>query len=287
MALSDSLSQLAKKPTRFKIALLFFVLLVFGFIYYQFRYSELADTKDSLESKKDSLTAQQRKLDGDLDKLRELSAKNDELQQTIRDNLKALPFEAELPAFLDHLQRKAGDAGVTIRKWENLPEEPIDDTYIRVPVKVDVHGSFYQIMHYFFLLGPKPQDPLARDENGEEKKERIHERIVSIENVELDKAAFDEGELKIEASFIAATFRQPAPAATTPKPNAQPGAKTPARPGAPPANPAGRAPAGNTGGNRGGARTSKRRRERARTPVRRRRRVASGHAALAPSGGAP
>lgn len=210
MANNDFLKELAKKPPKVKAAILAGIIIAFGAIYYQLFYSSLVEERDSLQSRKSSLTKKQTQLDKDLKEKRKLAEQNDELQRSIRDNQKALPSEAELPAFYDHLQRKAGDAGVNIRKWENLPEEPLD-IYVRVPVKVVITGSFYSIKRYFSLLGPRSQDStrdavVSDPQNPEDP--RIDERIVSIENLALSNSRLKDGSMALSATFTASTFRQ-------------------------------------------------------------------------------
>lgn len=225
-ASSGILQQLAKKSPQYKLALLVLMLLLAGGAYYQLRYSELRAKEDNAKQKKASLLAQQRKLDRDLIEQEKLLVKYEELQRSIRDNQKALPTEAELPAFFDHLQRKAGETGISITKWERMDEQPVD-IYIRVPVGISISGSFHEMMHYFSLLGKQRKDELqAAGTDDDPEKERVDERIVSIENLELGKAKVQDGEVSLEAKFVASTFRKNEPAGgATPKPGAKPKAK--------------------------------------------------------------
>ncbi len=229
MAGKDILNQLAKSPPLHKLALLAVAAGIVGAGYYQFSYSDLVEKRTNLENRKAGQLQQQRKLNNELKEQKKLAQKNEELQRDIRDNMKALPTKAELPAFFDHLQRKAGDSGVTIQRWERKKEEALD-IYIRVPVEIELRGSFYSIMHYFALLGPRSEDSTAlltsRGGDGE-KSERVDERIVSIENLELTNPKLEDGELQLSAKFVASTFRlaAPPPGTTTPGAAAQPGAK--------------------------------------------------------------
>lgn len=207
MALRDAINDLGKQTPQYKAMVLAGVLLGLGAIYYQFWYSDLDDQKGSLESRRTMQLDKQRKLAKDIEDQKLLAQKNDELQRIIRDNQKALPTEAELPAFFDHLQRKAGDAGVTIRRWEQRPEEDVD-IYIRVPVDMEVSGTFYNIMKYYALLGPHHNDPLMNAANEDDDKERVDERIVSIENLDLGGSSLLDGEVVLVAKFTASTFRQ-------------------------------------------------------------------------------
>lgn len=204
MALRDSINELGKQTPQYKAMVLIAVLLGLGALYYQFWHSGLADERAELERRRDGQLDKQRKLNKDLQDQKLLAQQNEELQRIIRDNQKALPTEAELPAFFDHLQRKAGDAGVNIRRWERREEQDVD-IYIRVPVEMEINGTFYNITRYFALLGPQQKDPLMEPEEDDE---RVDERIVSIENLELGSPTLRDGEVFLTAKFVASTFRQ-------------------------------------------------------------------------------
>lgn len=197
---------LAKKSLSYRLGLLAFLLGAMLAAYYLTVRSPASEERDNLGSRQSSLLSTQRKLDNDLAEMHRQARVYVALEQSIRDNQRALPTEAELPAFFDHLQRKAVDAGVTIRRWSRLEEEPID-MYIRVPVHVEVQANFFNLMKYFYLLGP-PQVGATQD-NAESL--RINERIVSVEDLELGTPAVVDGTVKLTARFVASTFRQVAP----------------------------------------------------------------------------
>lgn len=200
-----------------------------GLLYYQFGYVAASEQQAALAAQKDDLLSQQTKLDKDLDDNKRLLQRMEELQQTIRDNQRALPTSAELPAFFDFLQRRAGEAGVSIRKWDQDSSEKVD-IYVRVPVKIEVTGSFSSIVKFFYLLGPMNKSPGsgARDATGE--------RIVSVEDLEIGEPKIEDGEVVLVAKFVAATFYLD-PAAQAGAAGAQPGApaapRAPAAPAAP------------------------------------------------------
>lgn len=216
---NDFVSQLAKKSPQYKLGVMAAILAVFGFLYYQFMYLDMEEQQSRLQRKKRNLATEQAKLNTDLADKKRLAEKNEELQRTIRDNQKALPTEAELPSFFDHLQRKAGDAGVNIRRWDRNPEEDVD-IYIRVPVGMEITGTFYNIMRYFSLLGPDAASNSA-PANGDAGS-RVDERIVSIENLSLGETTLKDGEVVLTAKFVASTFRQQESAQPPPKPAAKP-----------------------------------------------------------------
>lgn len=172
-----------------------------GLLYYQFGYVAASEEQAALDSKQVDLLSQQSQLDNDLEIKKKLMQRMEELQQNIRANERALPTSAELPAFFDFLQRRAGEAGVSIRKWEQQSSETVD-IYVRVPVKIDVAGSFSSLVKFFYLLGPvgKGASPGGRETLA------VGERIVSVEDLVLGEATVEDGEVLLVSKFVAATF---------------------------------------------------------------------------------
>jgi Tfp pilus assembly protein PilO len=182
-----------------------------GLLYYQFGYVASSEQQAAMESQQVDLLSQQSQLDKDLEIKKKLMQRMEELQQNIRANERALPTSAELPAFFDFLQRRAGEAGVSIRRWDQQSSEKVD-IYVRVPVKIEVAGGFSSLVKFFYLLGPMGK---ASGQGGREAL-AVGERIVSVEDLALGDAAVAEGEVMLLAKFVAATFYL--------DPSAQPGA---------------------------------------------------------------
>jgi type IV pilus assembly protein PilO len=199
-----------------------------GLLYYQFGYVAASERQAALDSQQVDLLTQQTQLDADLETKKRLMQRMEELQANIRANERALPTSAELPAFFDFLQRRAGEAGVSIRKWDQESSEKVD-IYVRMPVKIEVSGTFSSLVKFFYLLGPVGKDA---SQDGREAL-AAGERIVSVEDLVLGEAKIEDSEVMLVAKFVAATFyldptAQPGGAAAQPR---APGA--PATPGAP------------------------------------------------------
>jgi Tfp pilus assembly protein PilO len=245
---SQMIDNFAKKSTGYKAAVFIFIGAILGLAYWQLMLSSLQEERDQERSSRSKLLRDQQQLDADLKKLKELVKENEELQETIRLNARALPTEAELPSFFDHLQRKAGEAGVSIKKWERKSEVAVEE-YMKVPVEIELAGTYYQISKYFSLLAPQrpplaapsltPPPPPAGGAAGapaaaapqaSAEASDVDERIVSIENLTIGDPEVRSDEIILTAKFTAATYRQGdavAPAAGAP---AKPAAAAPAKP---------------------------------------------------------
>ncbi len=210
---TDIAASLAKMPPKKRAAVLGGIIALLGVLYWQFFYSGLKDSEASNKSKRKRLTDERGKLDREMVEYKQLEDAHKKLKASIEGIAMALPTEAELPSFIDHLQVKAGDAQVNFKSWAR-DKEVVIDKYIKVPLKVEVNGTFPQIMHFFYLLGPS-----ASERSGLSEEEAIAARsgrIVTIENLNIGDAKIKNDEIILDVSFTAATFRQDEPAEVAP-----------------------------------------------------------------------
>ena len=224
------MADFARMPTNRKV-MVFFVIgaALFG-VYFQLAFKSLNESVDRAQADHDSKVATNKRMaEKDLPDFEELKKKMGRLKRIIDDNQKALPTEAELPAFFETLNRKVTESGVQVTKWQQQPEEPIE-TFVKVPVEVELTGTFMEIKKFFASLVPKKLKGAPVDGSDEQREE--HERIVSIENLSLANPVVKNREIVLTAKFIAATYRQED---KQPEPAGKPGAAKPGAP-LPPAN---------------------------------------------------
>jgi type IV pilus assembly protein PilO len=111
-----------------------------------------------------------------------------QLQQEQRELLKALPKKAEIPTFLSNLQEQAELAGLEILSLTIEAENPME-LYVRIPVRIEVRGTYHSITKFFKNLSELP-------------------RIVNVEKLSLSVEKMEMGmSPRMHARFIAATFR--------------------------------------------------------------------------------
>jgi type IV pilus assembly protein PilO len=200
--------------------------LVLGLLYWKFVFKALEDDLEAARIEHSAKIATNRRLAADIPEFAELRARMTRLRELIEKNQTALPSQAELPAFFDTLQQKIAESGVEMHRWTNRSEEPIE-SFVKVPVEIEITGTFMQIKRFFASL---VQQDVRASANADRASEE-HERIVSVENLTLGTPTVKNREIILDAKFIAVTFRQEdKPAATAKGPNGQPAA-----PGARPA----------------------------------------------------
>ncbi|HEX3762549.1 MAG TPA: type 4a pilus biogenesis protein PilO [Kofleriaceae bacterium] len=239
---SAFVADFARMPTQRKVMVFVVIGALLGLVYWKFAYKALDEDLDAAQVEHDNKVSTNRRLAADIPAYEELRAHMTRLKELIEKNQTALPSAPELPAFFETLQHKVAESGVEIRKWSNRPEEPVE-SFIKVPVEIEISGTFMQIKRFFASLIQRDVSPTPGDDHASPEPERI----VSIENLALTNPEVKNREIALSAKFTAVTFRQeekPAPGTPVggPPGTARPVAPAPVAPPPPlpsPATPAG------------------------------------------------
>lgn len=186
--MNDFLQKLLRLKTPIKIAATAGIILVIVGIYGGLFYLDLQDQIKGARARQQQLKAEK---DNYLKRQREYQAYRSELtqlQQEQRELLKALPKKAEIPTFLSNIQEQAELSGLEIVTLTIEAERP-QELYIRIPIRIEVRGTYHAITKFFKNLSELP-------------------RIVNVENLSLAVEKQDlSGSPRLRARFIAATFR--------------------------------------------------------------------------------
>jgi len=224
---AGAMADFGRMPTSRKVLLFVVVGLIIGFLYYRLAYKSLSESRDNAKQNHAQAVGQNATLEGDLTRFKDLREKKEALDELIVGHQKALPTESEVPAFFETLERKITESGVEVLKWNKRAEEAVE-AFVKVPLEVELTGTFLQIKRFFASLVEKK----AKGDKGSEDQERI----VSIEDLALTVPTIRNREIILTAKFTAVTFRQGdvVPSATPNAPGA-PGAPVPGA-AAPPGN---------------------------------------------------
>lgn len=214
MATSGVMADFARLPNQRKVLVFVVIAALLGLLYYQFVLKPLNSDLEQAEQEQQAKSQLNKKLADQLPEYEEKKKNVNKLKEIIEENQKALPTEAEVPAFFETLERKVTEAGVEINKWQKKNEEPIEQ-FVKVPVEIEITGTFMQIKRFFASLVQKDVVPVPSEDGVEER-----ERVISIENLALFGPTVRNHEIILTARFTAVTFRQedraPAPAAAAP-----------------------------------------------------------------------
>jgi type IV pilus assembly protein PilO len=119
-------------------------------------------------------------------KLREELAGREALD---RQTLRILPDTAEIPAFLDDLNRLAELSGLSVANVQPKPEAG-EQFFVRVPVALSVSGKYHQLAKFFYNIS------------------RL-ERAINMENISLLSPKKEGEDIVLSVSVLATTFRRP------------------------------------------------------------------------------
>lgn len=231
-------AEFARMPTDRKVLVLVLIGGLLGLVYWKLVYKSLDEDLEAAETEHDTKLATDKRLAADIPRFEELRTHMTRLRALIEKNQTALPSAPELPALFETLQHKVAESGVEIRKWTNRSEEPVE-RFIKVPVEIEIMGTFLQIKRFFASLVQRD----VRPGPGDERDSAEPERIVSIENLALTNPTVKNREVVLNAKFTAVTFRQEDRPAAPASGQPAPGGARPAAPSAPPMPSAG-TPAG-------------------------------------------
>lgn len=199
----------AKLPVGAKLGLLVLLVGVIGAVYYFALHMPLADEiaasdQRYLALQNDLVQARARQQE-----YLRVRAELDSRESLDRQNMRILPEHAEIPAFLQDLNRLAELSGLRMTLVEPRPEET-SEFYVRLPVTLELAGRYHQLAKFFFNVS------------------RL-ERAINMENIELGEPHQDGEDIVLKVGALATTFRRPAapaaaPAGQTAPAGGQPGA---------------------------------------------------------------
>jgi Tfp pilus assembly protein PilO len=223
MASTGFLADFSRRPLIQKIGVFFLLLVLVLGAWYQLFYSKVLKDIDAAKANAASLTSQKTKLEKDEIEYKRLDEEQAKLKKLIADNDSALPTAAQLPAVFEMLNRKVGEAGVEVRKWDYQKEVPVDETIYKVPVAIELQGSFYQLERFFYLLykvNQKEGDDAASGAPNPAVDTQERDRILTVEDLRIGDPVVENNELVLTATFRASTFRKeeaPPPSEAAPK----------------------------------------------------------------------
>jgi type IV pilus assembly protein PilO len=197
MAAKTTPSTFAALPAPAKVFLLFALLALVTAGYYLGVHMGLEQESDEALKRHEVLQndlTQARERQKEYLKLREQLAGREALD---RQNMRVLPDTAEIPAFLDDLNRLAELSGLRVGQVNPRPEQS-EQFFVRVPVALSLGGKFHQLAKFFYNIS------------------RL-ERAINMENISLTQPTKDNDDVVLSVSVLATTFRRPDNAAGAPK----------------------------------------------------------------------
>lgn len=240
----SAIADFARLPTRQKAMAFVVIGALLGGLYWQFVFKGLKQDVAAAENERNAKLQLSKKLEVQIPEFERLKSQMVTLKRIIDENQKALPTEAELPAFFETLNRKVIESGVDVIRSKQGAEAPVE-SFRKVPIEYEIQGTYVQIKKFFASLLPRRKRPgqaMEPTPGGDQEVEE-RERIVSIENLTLGRPVVRNREIFLTAKFTASTFRQEEQKEEAPAAGTKPAAKPAAKPAPAPAPTAPTAPA--------------------------------------------
>lgn len=178
----------AALPAGGKVFVLFTMLALLSGAYYFGFHMGLEDDTASARARHATLQTQLQEAaerQKDFLELREELASREAIDQ---QNLRILPMQAEIPGFLDDLNRLTELSGLKVKQVSPTPERA-EELYFRVPVQLQLEGRYHQLAKFFYNVS------------------RL-ERAINMENISIVSNTAEGEEIPLTVNVLATTFRR-------------------------------------------------------------------------------
>lgn len=179
--------QLGRLPRSQRLLLFFlvYVLMVGGYVFalYVPAQTQISDYR----AEEASLLQQKAQLEQRLRDKERYEAELQELMAELKEALKELPNDREIPGLLKGISGMGKKVGLEVQKFQPLPEE-LREYVAEVPVALEVSGSYHEVAMFFERLAKM-------------------NRIVYVQDVEMKDPEEIGGEIRLTVTGNAVTFR--------------------------------------------------------------------------------
>ncbi|TMA58274.1 MAG: hypothetical protein E6J80_05260 [Deltaproteobacteria bacterium] len=159
------------------------IVLLYTFWFYLPRSKEIVAKRERIQS----LETERAALQALLSDPNKAKAEKAEIEGHFNQVKAQLPEQKEIPELLRQVSNLGRDSGLEVLLFRQKPET-IQELYAEVPVEMAVRGGYHQIALFFDQV-------------------RHLDRIVNIADTSMKNPQMVNGQLQIEASFSATTYR--------------------------------------------------------------------------------
>jgi type IV pilus assembly protein PilO len=159
------------------------IVLLYTFLFYIPRSTEITTKQERVLS----LEKERAKLQASLKDREKTRAEISQVEGRFNEVKAQLPEQKEIPELLRQVSNLGRDSGLEVTLFRQKAEN-LHDLYAEVPVEMAVRGGYHQIALFF-------------------DKVRHLDRIVNVSDLSLKNAQPVDGQMYVEASFFATTYR--------------------------------------------------------------------------------
>lgn len=185
--LQDLMEKLAPLPRAQRMAIYGLVCVLIMALFYTLVWSSGSEELAGLETKITEQTAKRDEVKRRAANRAESERELEELTEALKKALRELPNDREIPELLKRISTAGKKAGLEMRKFQPLPEVAMS-YYAEVPVSLEITGSYHEVAVFFDALSKLG-------------------RIVSVQDIKLDKPEERAGKVFLNVAGKAVTYR--------------------------------------------------------------------------------
>ncbi len=185
--MKELLDRILNLPQQQKLAALGGIILAILLLDYFFVYAPNADQISKLTQGIESDRAARDKKKKDAANIPKLKEQMAQLDGRLKEAVAQLPDRKEIPDLLSTISSKVKESGLEIMVFRPRGEN-IQEFYAEIPVDIVVRGGFHNVVTFFDEVG------------------RMN-RLVNISNIELKNPKAGDGQVMLDGSTMATTYR--------------------------------------------------------------------------------
>ncbi len=183
----DQLDQLAKLPKAVRVGVIAGILLMLAFGYYTLSYQKSKRQLDQLRQTELELERRLTEVRSVAANIGAFEEEIAELEARLRLALRQLPNKKELEVLLTDISSLGKMSGIEITSFRRQ-REILHDFYAEVPIKIQLEGSFHEVVKFFDRLSKLP-------------------RIVNMGSLTIEVSRDSAAGTRLRVSGTATTFR--------------------------------------------------------------------------------
>ncbi len=183
----DQLDQLAKLPKAVRVGVIAGILLMLAFGYYTLSYQKSKRQLDQLRQTELELERRLTEVRSVAANIGAFEEEIAELEARLRLALRQLPNKKELEVLLTDISSLGKMSGIEITSFRRQ-REILHDFYAAVPIKIQLEGSFHEVVKFFDRLSKLP-------------------RIVNMGSLTIEVSRDSAAGTRLRVSGTATTFR--------------------------------------------------------------------------------
>ena len=187
MDFNDLFERFGKLPRVQRLAAMLVILVLLVASFWTVLYAPKSEELVQLEAKNRDLVSQKEQVRQRAENREKFEAELEELTTALRQALRELPNDREIPELLKRISSVGKKVGLEIRRFQPLPESP-REYYADVPVALEVVGAYHEVAMFFDRLSKLG-------------------RIVYVKNVEIKGPEERGGKVYLKVIGTSVTFR--------------------------------------------------------------------------------